>query len=440
MSLKHWIEKASLEEYPGSGGDISQELDTPELTGGNFEQPEHIDHLASQQALDGETEQAAHDLVALEAYAGILQSARGRGGVDAATARLLAVGLESMGLVETDEKIQASIEDFASGTRRTKATNVSIESIGEALKSGWEKFKELLAKAWQMAKEFYGSIVHDAEHLRPKVEALSKRIANLGSFTHRQGKVTIQIKDANRLMVRGKFVGDNPTLLIKPATYVIRDYPDKVGTYVLQLHQVLNKVYSDPSKTPDEQELLRLIAAIPSPTAQLQSTHGEVLPGNKVLMAGESDDTPAKDDVESLKVLISKQAIYLKELTPDAAPTPYSYSLEFDKTILHRRLTAIQTTLDMIAQIHKNPQRMDNAIDRLNEWVDTFQNSVKAQRESEGSNRAADSNLITGLRAVAKMFGPDVSEVVKYCYTTLVAYIGVLAQEVAAFEAHSGDA
>lgn len=426
MSLATWLETASLESFPGSGGDISQELDTPELTGGNFEQPEHIDHLVDQQQTESDLANTAEAVIAFEAYGEILRNSRG--GIDPTTARILAVGIEQHIGYLTDEAINVSIEDFGNLRSREGATNVSLESLGDAVKAGVAKLKELLLKAWEIAKHAYVSIANDIERLRPVAEKIKSRLASAGNA---KGGEQISIANPGKLMAGSDFKGQDISPVMGLAVFASKVYPKQAAAYISQLASTIKSTMA----AGGDQELINAINAIRTPLSGLH-TNSEILPGN--VKPGEAN-AGEFHELKDLRKLIASRCLHLEKVegnVPDSVQITAGQPRE-----LAARLTQIMQTMDLIGSIKNNAQQMAPAIKTLTdtvEWLEKDRENQKAQNQAEGTGvwvRSANGDLITGLGAVSKMFGVDMTEVLQYCYRTVAAYLAVLAQEVNALEA-----
>lgn len=402
MKLDKWINGVGLEDFPYTSSDNSQELVTTELIGQPYEQPEHIQQLVDLRQNEDELVKASETIVALEAYMGILS----KGTVSETATRLISTGLEQYGCLSEE------------------TTSISLESLADALKGAAAKLKELLLKAWEIAKHAYVSLANDIERLRPVAEKIKQRLAAAGNA---KGGATIDIENPGKLMASETFKGQDITPIMGLAVFASKVYPKQVSTYINQLSAAIKQAMVEG----DDDNLINAVNAIQTPLSGLRHST-EILPGN---VKPAENDAGSFTELRDLSKLIASRSLRLEKVvrTPPASIQITGGSPQQ----LAERLTQILQTMDLISSIKNNAQQLAPAIKKLTDTV-AWLESDKAYQQANSQNRtyrSANNQLITGLSAVSKMFGTDMTEVLQYCYRTVTAYLAVLSQEVNALEA-----
>lgn len=195
----------------------------------------HVD--ADEMREDGDKAERA--MAALEALQSELVLSMEEGGLSAQGARMAALFASQYVRETGDESPVASVEAFGGSSSRFRATQISMEGVGEALKKGWKAFIELLKKIGTFIAESTQRITFAAQ----RIESKAKKLATVAQKT----KVTngkIDIGGNSLLFTNGKLVQNGGTELAAAAKVIYQAYPEAVAQYIAKARTAAGQVKS----------------------------------------------------------------------------------------------------------------------------------------------------------------------------------------------------
>lgn len=168
-------------EVDENGAQLSPVTSSGELTPEAAE-VEVTEEVQETEELDEQGEELEEDVETLESLKLVLEKSLSQGGLDTVSAEMFNITLNTVlgkhGIKTTD--VVPSMEDF--GDNRYHSTQVSMEKVGEALKSFGQGVKNVLKQIWQQVKKlvftivqaFKGGLVKRAEALKAKAHTARK--------------------------------------------------------------------------------------------------------------------------------------------------------------------------------------------------------------------------------------------------------------------------
>ncbi len=175
-------------------------------------------------SLDAQIDQAVDTAAALEEVQSGLRALTGKGGATEEELALITVAVEGLtDLMGVSRPIRLSMEDFATPIGRIRATQRSMESIGEKVKEVWKKIIEMVKRSIQWFKDFYAKIFDEVAKLKKRAEEVQRAAVAVKTTTPKQERLK-----AGKLF---------------PALYIGEAVPD-VATALGQFTRVAQGVYT----------------------------------------------------------------------------------------------------------------------------------------------------------------------------------------------------
>ena len=141
-------------------------------------------------SLDAQIDQAVDTAAALEEVQTGLRALTGKGGATEEELALITVAVEGLTeLVGVSRPIRISMEDFGSPIGRIRATQRSMESVGEKVKEVWKKIVEMIKRSIQWFKDFYAKIFDEVAKLKKRAEEIQRRAIAIKTTTPKNEKI-----------------------------------------------------------------------------------------------------------------------------------------------------------------------------------------------------------------------------------------------------------
>lgn len=394
--MRHLQEFVSNEDLNVEMGDENEVTEDTDGVIETTESPELDDIEVAQDDVVAETTETATAIDAIAQYTALLKKYEDTG-ISTESAAFMEVGLSQFNhLFSEESKAVPALEAFGGTSSRRFATQASLEALGERAKELGTKLKELFIKLFNLAKEYFNTLFNDVERLKKRANAMKGQLAGLPKAP---AKLTIEVSNPGALMVGNKFLADDVTPIAGVVKWASETYPNS-------MEQFLKKAAARAKGLSDVTEAVADLKQTESPrsrfAASIANMAGEgKLPGNTVIAFKGDDDTFSQ-------VVTVEKAERQVETIGWGVQTPRE---------LATRLSQLITVLDGLERARDYPQRMEQPLKQLTEALDSgatthpfFADLVRAGT--------------TGL-----------SDVLKYLYKTLGAYLAVLQQEINAYGA-----
>jgi hypothetical protein len=141
-------------------------------------------------SLDAQIDQAVDTAAALEEVQTGLRALTGKGGATEEELALITVAVEGLtDLIHVSRPIRVSMEDFGSPIGRIRATQRSMESVGEKVKEIWQKIVEMVKRSIQWFKDFYAKIFDEVGKLKKRAEEVQRAAVAIKTNTPKQERL-----------------------------------------------------------------------------------------------------------------------------------------------------------------------------------------------------------------------------------------------------------
>lgn len=216
-------------EVDENGAQLSPVTSSGELTPEAAE-VEVTEEVQETEELDEQGEELEEDVETLESLKLVLEKSLSQGGLDTVSAEMFNITLNTVlgkhGIKTTD--VVPSMEDF--GDNRYHSTQVSMEKVGDALKSFGQGVKNVLKQIWQQVKKlvftivqaFKGGLVKRADALLAKAKTAEKE-----GWTPKEKQ--IKLYAASKLENEGKIA--NPSVLGENYVKYVNVYKNMTTSY-----------------------------------------------------------------------------------------------------------------------------------------------------------------------------------------------------------------
>ena len=162
----------------------------------------------------------------LEAYHTLLaRSLKESDGISALTADMVRVGLESLDVSLGGTSVVLGMEAFGEHSSQRMATRLSMEGVGDAIKTTVEAAKKAIKRLFEMLYDAFNQVMNGVGRAKTRLAAVVKELKDAPSSL---GAVETSVSGAGRLTLDGKFAGndaDAVKLLTNVTNYMYDIYP-----------------------------------------------------------------------------------------------------------------------------------------------------------------------------------------------------------------------
>lgn len=263
MKLKKFVERISLEDADvgAAGADTKVDLEQPvEVVSESIDKEiESSLDVEPSESIEKDLEKVEAVTVALEQYSDVLTQSLARGGLRPEEGQLLNVALEHFDRVLGLESQVLSMEDFGGKMSRREATQVSLENVGDKIKTAAKKAWELIVELFKKLKENLAG-----------VKAKSAKLAEFFDHSAKEAKkpVDTEVK-ANKFEVEvpailaGISDTSNVVNVIREAVKKTLELRKQTLTYVEQVSKVIDKHKGITEEAEAEIKTLKLFGNVP---------------------------------------------------------------------------------------------------------------------------------------------------------------------------------
>jgi hypothetical protein len=405
-------------------------------------QAEDVAAQTHAEGVQSDVEALAGETVALEAYLGILTQADAAGGMTAAEAKFLHVGLRSYTRKTGIVTGVASVEDFNGLVGSRRATTVSVESLKEHASRAWEAFKMALKAAMAAMADWYEKTFSGASKVVTRAKALKQQLNGLRGAPD---SPEFELSNASNYCVDGKFVGQDLLGLTELVDYFTKAW----GSNLLGVVTDFNKLVKD-YKFEDlnyQSTVMGIMHRLPAGGFVDQDASGDsrfrkdtvvkrspTLPGNVALY----QTTPAKEGDDSSVLAAFGGVAFRIVSVVDAAAAPSKVSVSTAQTsTLNKRLDDV---LRMCAQLEKlsgTKAKVEAAMKETVSALDSMRaNADKRDAKNQSGSGAfidAESTMTTAINtstALQRLVTTDFNGVLSYCVRQLAAQVTLVQAEM----------
>lgn len=320
-------------------------------------------------------DKAERAMAALEALQSELEMSMEEGGLNAQAARMASL-FASQYVRETGEESPiASVESFGGSSSRFRATQISMESVGEALKKGWQVFIELLKKIGTFIMESTQRITFAAQRLESNAKKIAK-IAQDTKFT--SGKV--DIGGNSLLFINGKFVENAGTELAAAAKVIYQTYPEAVSQYITKVRAAVGQVHT-------KEDLDAFLKAINSTTffARVGTKVNEApfsTPKDATIL--KTRDMPGNYALYCVLVPNSiQQSVGIHFARAEGSKTPEAYEITArNPSVIYSEMNKVATAARTIASAGAYTKKLNQQVDAASKLIAATETGTKTIEHS----------------------------------------------------------
>lgn len=386
-------------------------------------------------ALAGET-------AALEAYLSILTQAQASGGMTAAEAKFMHVGLRSYTRKTGIVTGVASVEDFTGIVGSRRATTISIESLKEHVSRAWEAFKMAFKAAMAAMDDWYQSTFSGASKVVTRAKALKQQLSGLRGAPD---TAEFELSNASNYCVDGKFIGQDLSHLADLVSYFTKGW----GSNVLGVVEDFNKLVKD-YKFEDlnyQSSVMGITRRLSAGNYVSQDASGDnrfrkdvvvkrssTLPGNVALY----QSTPAKDGDDGSVLAAFGGVAFRIASVPDASAAPAKVNVHTAQTsALSKRLDDVIRMGDQLNGLSNTKAKIETALDatmnalehmRMNADVRDFENQDTSRTFIDPESTMT--SAINTSTALQRLVTTDFNGVLSYCVRQLAAQVSLVQAEM----------
>lgn len=438
-----------------------------------------------------EGDMLADNIIGGEENMEVLRNSIENGGISVESAQLLALDMKRRGV---SGMICASVESFGAG-RSIAQTNISLEGIGQTMKTWWERLKQWFRKTCDKIRMWWKKSWSTAPRIKARAESVKRQAEAL---TQNPKEKNFEFSGAGRYLFVNNTFPANPAEALKTVNSVAEVVFTKISAAGLGSADALTNAMSNASFDDDAKIKTTMTAlngaldrldkyaaagasvctiawaqdnnaGFQAPTdANAESKHSPELPGNMVLWAikpsaaistvsleAEGDDpaaptnsgaggtggeegSKAADAGDKLQTL----AEYIRTIRYGVARLG-TKDIEGDaKQVPTAQRTGIISicdevikTCDMVMGYSKEFANQEKAIKQLNKAGDSLSANMSDNTgKIEGQNTSkASSSLKAILTSVVKMINEPGSGYGKYFFTTSKAYLSYCERSLAKY-------
>jgi len=288
VSLKNYF--VSMEDLDEDGNPVTINIDSDSV--------EITQSFTEAEEAAEDTEELEEAEEGLEAIYASLEASLEHGGLDPTAAAFAHHAVHSyvnrLGMSSND--IMPSLESFGGSSRRTSATTVSMETIGETLKKIWAAIKAAVEKAINAVTNFFRKLFDGMGRLEKKFNDLQIKANELGVGEKKKADDKIKVSSPNALMYKGSVewakIKEGFENLTTGATTI-----DAYITEVESIYDSLRKNLDDVASAPDKvnEKVTAVKALISSSGGKIKSKiHTKAMPGDKAITYNAGAETSDK--------------------------------------------------------------------------------------------------------------------------------------------------
>ena len=110
-----------------------------------------------------------------------------------------------------------SLESYGGQSEAYRATELSIESIGEWFSQIWQAIKNAVNKIWESVSKFFARLIDGVERMSQRQEALNSKVSDMKSGNYAAGSEHFEAPYADNLAIDGEVT---PTKVVNSAEQV----------------------------------------------------------------------------------------------------------------------------------------------------------------------------------------------------------------------------
>ena len=190
---------------------------------------------------DGDKAERAH--AALESLYTVLEASLEEGGLTPQAARIAGLFADQYAAESLDESPIASQEAFGGSCSSFKATQISMESVGDALKKVWATIVAILKKLGAFLGEAFNKITFAAQRLEGRAAKLAKAAADARRLP---AKGKVDIGGRSLLFINGQYDANGARDLEYACRTVWTDYPKAVHQYLGAINRIGDMIKAKP--------------------------------------------------------------------------------------------------------------------------------------------------------------------------------------------------
>lgn len=289
MAKRQWA--LGLENLDDSQAVDLAEVEKPEeAVETHLIEVEGLDQSVSELVDDGE--ELVGDTEQLEEYADAVEKGAEDGGMDETAARVVDVAVESIAVKWGIKRTKIGAENF-SGSMKAQSTKVALESIGETIKTMWQKFVAWIGEIIGKVKDFWLKYVNAGKSMKKRAEKLLARLDNgLGQ----KDKSEISGGWTTNLIVDGTIDPDFVISSAAKAASGVMEAARELAVYVDQAGKIVGAFSATEGKFGTTQSLMtpfgkktskKLGSLVPTGAGEVNAV---AIPGGAYLVSYDRDD------------------------------------------------------------------------------------------------------------------------------------------------------
>lgn len=408
------------------------------------------DDVAAQTHAEGvqsDVEALAGETIALEAYLQILTQSQATGGITAAEAKFMHVGLQTYTRKTGIVTGVASVEDFTGMVGNRRATTVSVESMKEHVGRAWEAFKAALKFAMNAMADWFQKTFGGVSKVVDRAKTLKTQ---LNSLRGAPDNPTFELSNAANYCVGDKFEGQNLNNLRELVEYFTKTW----GSNVVGIVDDFNKLVQG-YKFEDlnyQVSVMGIMRRLPSNSfvghdvdsdsrfrKNATVKRSDTLPGNMALY----QSTPVKDGDGSALAAYGDVAFRMLPVT-DAGGAPSTVTVQTAAVpALNKRLDDVLAMCSKLESLSGTKAKIQTAMDKTVSALDSMRSEADkrdAKNQTGSTHIDAESTMTSAINtstALQRLVTTDFNGALAYCVRQLAAQVALVQAEVTNYGATS---